>query len=95
MCYGMVIVTFLSVCCDTYYTRKLIGYGLLSQLRDLFPLLLHSLIMGISVLMVEYFMPTEIMKLIVGVLAGMTYYVSGAVLCRFKEMKEILSIIKK
>ena len=95
ICYGIVVSTFLSVCCDTYYTRKLIGYGLLAQLRDLFPLLLHSLIMGIAVLMVEYFMPTEIMKLIVGVLAGMTYYVLGAVLCRFKEMKEILSIIKK
>lgn len=95
MCYGIAVVTFLSVCCDTYYTRKLIGYGLLAQLKDLFPLLLHSLIMGTAVLLVEYFMPTEMMKLIVGVLVGMTYYVLGAILCRFKEMKEILSIIKK
>lgn len=95
VCYGIAVVTFLSVCCDTYYTRKLIGYGLLAQLKDLFPLLLHSLIMGTAVLLVEYLMPTEMMKLIVGVLVGMTYYVLGAILCRFKEMKEILSIIKK
>lgn len=95
MCYGTVVATMLSVYCDTYYTKKLIGYGLLSQLKDLLPLLLHSLIMGAIVLSVESCMSTETVKLLVGVATGIIYYILGAVLMNFKELEELLSIMRK
>ena len=95
MCYGTVVATMLSVYCDTYYTKKLIGYGLLSQLKDLFPLLLHSLVMGAIVFFVESCFSSEMLKLLFGVLTGIIYYVLGAIMMRFRELEELLSIIKK
>lgn len=94
MCCGKVISSLISLIWNTYYTKKLIGYGFFAQMRDLLPVLLHSLVMGGIVLLVVHFMPTLWLKLIVGVLAGMVYYIAGAYIMKFPEMNELLTILK-
>ena len=73
MCYGSLISSLVCLVWNTYYTKKLIGYGYFSQMRDLLPVLVHSLVMGGIVLLVVHLLPTLWLKLIVGVLAGMVY----------------------
>lgn len=94
MCLGKVISSLISLIWNTYYTEKLIGYGYFSQMRDLLPILVHSLVMGGIVLLVVNFMPTLWLKLIVGVLVGIVYYIAGAYIMRFPEMDELLTIMK-
>ena len=94
MCCGKVISSLISLIWNTHYTNKLIGYGYFAQMRDLLPVLLHSLVMGGIVLLVVHFMPTLWLKLIVGVLAGMVYYIAGAYIMKFPEMNELLTILK-
>ena len=95
MCYGAAVGTFLSVLCDSYYTNKLIGYGFVDQMKELLPLMLHSLVMGVIVITIENFIPIMILKLVVGVLVGMVYYIAGAIVMRFAEFEEIKKIIKR
>ena len=94
MCCGKVISSLISLIWNTHYTKKLIGYGYFAQMRDLLPVLIHSLVMGGIVLLVVHFMPTLWLKLVVGVLAGVVYYIAGAYIMKFPEMDELLAILK-
>lgn len=94
MCYGKVIGNIIALIWNTYYTKKLIGYGFINQIMDLLPILLHSLVMGGIVAIVVYFMPTLWLKLIIGVLSGVVYYIAGAYIMKFTEMDELLAILK-
>ena len=55
MCYGSIVSSLLSLVWNTYYTKRLIGYGFLSQIKDLLPIIIHSLLMGGIVLLVTHF----------------------------------------
>lgn len=94
MCYGQVISSMISLIWNTHYTKKLIGYGYWAQMKDLMPIFIHSFVMWVLVLLVVHFMPTLWLKLIVGVLSGMVYYITGAFLMKFPEVDEILKILK-
>lgn len=94
MCYGSVISSVICLVWNTHYTKKLINYGFFAQMRDLLPILIHSLVMGGLVAIVVYFMPTTWLKLIVGVLSGIIYYIAGAYIMKFPEMDELLTILK-
>lgn len=94
MCYGQIVSSMISLIWNTYYTKRLIGYGYWAQTRDLLPLFIHSLIMWALVLLIVNLMPTLWLKLIIGVLAGIIYYIAGAYIMKFPEMDELLTILK-
>lgn len=94
MSYGQVVSSLISLYLNTYYTKKLIGYGLWDQMKDLLPIFIHSLLMWGLVLLVVNLMPTLWLKLVVGVLSGMIYYIAGAFIMKFPEVNEILKILK-
>lgn len=95
MCYGVAVATFLSVCLNSYYTKKLIGYGFFSQLKDIASILVLSSVMGGFVLFIMTLFSTDIYRLIIGVSSGVVFYVVGAMLLKIPELKEILSILRK
>lgn len=94
MCYGRVVTSILCLGLNTYYTNKLIGYGFVKQMKDLLHIILHSLVMYGIVLAIVQWLPNLWMQLIVGILVGVVYYVIGAYLMKFDELKEVMSILK-
>lgn len=94
MCYGSLISSFICLIWNTYYTKKLFGYGFFAQMKDLLPVIMHSLTMWLLVSVIVYFMPNLWLKLIVGVVAGMIYYIAGAFIMKLPEMNELLTILK-
>lgn len=94
MCYGSIVGSLISLVWNTYYTKKIIGYGYFNQMRDIMPVLLHSLVMCVLVHLVVYFMPTLWLKLVMGIIVGATYYIGGAYLMKFEELDETLTILK-
>ena len=95
MCYGRIASSLISLVWNTYYTKKIIGYGYTQQMKDLMHILLHTLVMGAITYWVVCMLPNLWLKLIVGILAGMAYYIAGAYLMKFEEMKELLLILKR
>lgn len=93
MCYGRVVSSVLCLVYNTYYTKKLIDYGFASQMKDLLPILAHSLVMGVIVWMIVLFLPSLWLQLVVGVIAGAAYYLVGAYIMRFEELNELLSLL--
>ncbi len=95
MCFGRVLSSIISLVWNTYYTKKLINYGFASQMKDLLHIIVHSIIMGLIVFAIVYFIPSMWLKLIVGVSVGVIYYMTGAYIMKFPEMKELIIILKK
>ena len=94
MCYGHVIFYVVCLGINTYYTKKIIGYGFLDQMKDLFRIIIHSLVMYGIVLAIVHVMPTLWSQLLVGTLAGMAYYIIGAYLMKFDEVNELILLLK-
>ena len=94
MCYGKILGNLISLIWNTYYTKKLINYGYISQMKDLAHILIHSLVMGVIVYVLVHFLSTLWLKLILGIIVGAVYYILGAYLMRFKELEELISIVK-
>lgn len=95
MCYGRIFGSLLSLVWNTYYTRKLIGYGYWAQMRDLLHILVHALVMGVIVWGVVQWTGPLWLQLVAGIVVGAIYYTVGAYLLRFDELRELVSLVRK
>lgn len=95
MCIGQVINSLIALVINTHYTGKLIQVGFSVQMRDLFPTLLNSLIMGAICFVTSQFIAGSLLQLIVGLLIGATYYIASNWFMKSNELKELTSLIKR
>ena len=94
MCLGRIITSIFCLPINTYYTKKIIGYGLVDQIKDLWPLFVHSIIMGLVSYGASSIIDSLYLKVIVGVSIGALYYFIIAYVAKFPEMNELLAILK-
>lgn len=95
MCLGRVVTGWICLGLNTYYTKKLIGYGFFAQMKDFAHILLLSFSMGALVWGLTQLLPVLWLKLLVGVVAGGSFYLLGAYVLRFEELKDLLSLLKR
>ena len=95
MCYGRIFSSVVSLALNTYYTDKLINYGFWKQMRDLFPILLQSFVMGALAYLVVRNVDSSVYQLVAGILTGAIYYIVSSYLLRFKELTTIVEIIRR
>ena len=95
MCWGSICTSIIALVINTYYTGKLIQVGFLKQMLDLTPTLVYCAIMAILVLLVNYFMPSNILKLTVGIPTGVIVYVAVSKLTSAPELGELIQLIRK
>lgn len=94
MCIGGIFTSIFCLAVNTYYTGQLINVGFWVQMRDLLPTLLLSLAMGAVVSLSVWFVPSNLLRLIVGVIVGVIFYVSVAKLFKMEEFNDLLSLVK-
>jgi len=70
MVLGIVITSAISLIPNTYYTRRLIGYTLMMQLRDVLPLAIMAGLMHLLVRVAMGFVPGALAQLLLGALLG-------------------------
>lgn len=93
MCIGKVFFTLLSIPLNTYYAGKLFNYGFVAQLKDVIPFFLHASVMGGIVISVISCFPSLVIKLLVGFILGMVYYVGVAYIFKFTELIELIRLV--
>lgn len=74
MCWGRVLYSVIAVCINTYYTKRIIGLGLLAQMRDIFPYLAVSAVMGVAVFYCTTIFENSIISLLAGIVTGVIVY---------------------
>lgn len=99
MVIGQVVTSALSFFVNAYLPGKFYGYGALSQLRDMFPILLATLGMSATVLSVTFFLDNLILQLILGTIGATLSYLVFCWLLKLQELEEVkkmcLSLLKR
>lgn len=94
MCGGLIVSSWIGLFINSYYSEKLIGVGLIRQIRDIMPILVCALCMCLVVWLSVYYIELNGIKLLVGTIAGVLFYlVSTRFICP-EELGELLTIVK-
>ena len=93
ICIGNLIVTVICFFINTYYPKKLFGYGALEQIIDYWKLFLSIALMCGAVFFVNRFLYNPWMQLIIGVLVGGGVYIVGCFITKAITVKEIKLLI--
>ena len=79
---------------NCYYTNKIVGYGLVRQVKILMPMIVNSLLMGAIVFLCMSFVSSPAIKLLVGIPVGMVSYYLMAFIRKDDSLSEIMNIVK-
>lgn len=94
-CCGNILSSIISLIINTYYTGKLIHIGLFKQMRDLIPIIILSLVMFGVILLANHFITNLYIQIIIGGIIGVTVYLGGAILFKFKELNDVKYMLKR
>ena len=89
---GLLLSGFASVAINAWPNKKLLGYSIPQQLKDTFPALALSLLMGAAILPVTRTGLPDLVKLIIMVPAGVAVYVGGSILFKLDSFRYIREI---
>lgn len=92
ICYGMIFNSVIALVINTFYTGKLLNLSLLTQCRDLLPSLLLSIGMYILCKWLCTMLGLGFISLSISILAGIAFYLGGALIFRFPELGELKSL---
>lgn len=95
MCMGLVLYAFTDIIIIVYYTQKLTNIGLLTQVKELAPVISLSFSMGVIVYMTALLGVSPSVQLAIGVPIGMAYYFIMSFFFHYKEFEMVLSFIRK
>ena len=95
MCIGSVVVAFLSLVINTYYTGKLIRVGLFKQFTDMFPSFLYSASMAVFVWFVVREIPSLPLQLFAGILTGTVFYIMASKFTKSKDFSYLLQLLRE
>lgn len=95
ICCGRVVYSLIAFYLNTYYTNKLLNYGFITQLRELAPILMMSLVITAIGLAMSAFINNAIIALIVSLIIFPIAYVCMCYILKIEAFNELLEIIKK
>ena len=95
MCYGQVFASILFLFVNTYYTGKLIHVGFMRQMRDLFPTMFYTSLMGVSVWFLSSLFTSSFLQIIVGILFGIPLYLLISKVSKSQEYVFLLDMLRQ
>ena len=92
MCYGSVCTSIIALFINTHYTGKLLDIGFLTQMKDLWPSLVLSIVMFVVCKLLSTALGDGMISLSISIVTGVVIYAGGAWLFRFKEFELVRNI---
>lgn len=93
MCYGSIFSALISVCINSFYTGKLMNFGIFKQLKDMTPSFLYSACMGICGYFASTLFTSNWVQVIVGSLACVVCYFGLAYMTGSADLNYITILI--
>lgn len=95
MCASAALSSFLSQVINAWPNKKLLGYSLVEQYKDIVPALLLSLIMGVCVYVIGIVLPLPtLLLLVIQVVLGAAVYIGLSILFKIDTFYYVLDILK-
>lgn len=95
MCFGKTFYDFLAFAMNCYYTKKLLNYGFVEQLRDVLPIIVNSCFMFLIMILAIPMFYSYWAKLIFGFIIGTLLYLAIARLYKEQAFLDLYRIIKE
>lgn len=95
MAYSLLVSSVASLIINAWPNSKLLNYHLIDQVRDLFPSVALSAIMGTLVYCVTFLPIQDYFILTIQVLLGVTVYVMGSILFHLESFSYCISVLKE
>lgn len=93
--WSRVLQSAIAMLINSYYTKKFLDYGILAQLKDIFPILLMSAVMAIVVAILPYwFWFGDMLLLVVSIVIGMVLYVLMNISLDGEAFRESVALIR-
>lgn len=92
MCYGGIITSIFCLVINTHYTGKLLNLGFFTQMKDLLPSLVLSIVMFTGCKFLSTVLGNGILSLVGSIAEGTVIYLGGAIIFRFTEFKELKNL---
>lgn len=91
----IVLDSYVALYFNTYFSAREISYSIKEQLKDLFPMYLISLAMGLAVYIGgEYLFESNLLKLLFQISSGIILYIAISKLLRIKELSIVVDLLK-
>jgi teichuronic acid exporter len=95
LCIGSVVTSIIALGINTYYTGKLVNFGIWKQLKDMLPSLLLSLFMALLIVITNTFISNGWIQIITGLIIGVIFYFGVAILLGSEDLKYMKSLVKE
>ena len=95
MCWGKFLYAIIAVIINTYYTKRIIGLGLLNQILDILPYLIVSMVMGVLSYIMTRLFDNSIINLTAGIMTGIVVYAIISLVVFKKDINSLLAIIRR
>lgn len=94
-CWGRVIYSIIAVYLNSYYTKKLIGISLITQIKDILLPLFQACVMGMSVQILQIYLSdvNELTNIFLSVVLGIMVYIAVIYITNKKYISEFKFII--
>lgn len=92
-CIGMTVYSTIALYLNTYYTKKILNFGFLKQMRQIMPYLSFGIIIFLEGLLFSWLIPNNLLSLCISVLVCIPTYI---ILCRVTNqyaLYEVLNIV--
>jgi teichuronic acid exporter len=95
MIYGMITMSIVSYFLNSYFTGVLLKYTIWEQMRDLFPYLITSIIMGVAVYLIGLFpLLNNGIMLLLQISMGIILYIALCLLFRLSAFMELFEMLR-
>ncbi|MFE4706049.1 lipopolysaccharide biosynthesis protein [Peribacillus simplex] len=96
---GLIIVavlhSYLALFVNTYFSSKEISYSMREQIKDILPIFLIALFMGIVVFYIGAILPSSnIIKIVIQISSGCIVYVSISILAKINEFNTVYKMVR-
>lgn len=95
VCIGLTLYSYFAVCMNTYYTKKILNYGLVDQIKDIYPYLALSVLILSECLLITHFIENSYLSLSISLAISVVTYTTISYLAKFEGFTELINILKK
>ncbi len=91
---GHFATSFICFFINAYYPGKLFGFGVVRQIKEMWRVICAMFVMSAVVFISMIIVPSDLLKLLVGVPLGIGFYLLSVCLIRINELEEVYGMAK-
>lgn len=95
MAYSLLFTSVASSIINAFPNRALLDYSYWNQIRDMFPQIVLSCVMGLIVYLIQFIGLNSILTLVIQIMLGMIIYIGGSMLFKLESFEYIWGILNK